>query len=36
MPIPEAAEALIRLMAAARQHRMTGVALSQCLALLSA
>ena len=32
MPIPDAAEALSRLMAAARQHRMTGVALSQRLA----
>ncbi|HTZ35143.1 MAG TPA: ethanolamine ammonia-lyase subunit EutC [Stellaceae bacterium] len=32
MPIDEAADALIRLMAAARQHRMTGVALSQRLA----
>jgi ethanolamine ammonia-lyase small subunit len=31
MPIPEAAEALLRLMANARQHRMTGVALSQRL-----
>jgi ethanolamine ammonia-lyase small subunit len=31
MPIPEAAEALLRLMASARQHRMTGVALSRRL-----
>jgi len=31
MPIPEAAEALLELMANARQHRMTGVALSQRL-----
>jgi ethanolamine ammonia-lyase small subunit len=29
MPIPEAADALIRLSAAARQHRVTGVVLSQ-------
>jgi ethanolamine ammonia-lyase small subunit len=33
MPIAEAADALIRLMTAARQRRMTGVALSQRLAL---
>jgi ethanolamine ammonia-lyase small subunit len=31
MPIPQAATALVRLIAAARQHRMTGVALSQRL-----
>jgi ethanolamine ammonia-lyase small subunit len=31
MPIPEAAEALLRLVASARQHRMTGVALSRRL-----
>ena len=29
MPIPEAAEALLQLMASARQHRLTGVALSE-------
>jgi ethanolamine ammonia-lyase small subunit len=33
MPIAEAADTLIRLMIAARRHRMTGVALSQKLAL---
>jgi ethanolamine ammonia-lyase small subunit len=31
MPISEAAAALVRLMASARQHRMTGVALSRRL-----
>ena len=35
MPISDAADALIRVMAAARQHRMTGVGLSQRLALLA-
>jgi ethanolamine ammonia-lyase small subunit len=35
MPIAEAAEALLRLMADARQHRMTGVALSQRIAQIS-
>jgi ethanolamine ammonia-lyase small subunit len=29
MPIPEAAAALLQLMASARQHRLTGVALSE-------
>jgi len=32
MPIPDAADALLRLMAGARHYRMTGVALSQRLA----
>ncbi|HVH81969.1 MAG TPA: ethanolamine ammonia-lyase subunit EutC [Stellaceae bacterium] len=35
MPVPEAAAELIRLVAAARQHRMTGIALSRRLALVS-
>jgi ethanolamine ammonia-lyase small subunit len=34
MPIADAADALIRLITAARQHRMTGVSLSQRLALV--
>jgi ethanolamine ammonia-lyase small subunit len=34
MPIPEAADALIRLMTAARRHRMTGVALTQAMGQL--
>jgi ethanolamine ammonia-lyase small subunit len=33
MPVADGAEALVRLIAAARQHRMTGVTLSQQLAL---
>ena len=32
MPVPEAADALLKLVTGARQHRMTGVALSQRLA----
>jgi ethanolamine ammonia-lyase small subunit len=36
MPVPKAAEALHRLMASARQHRMTGVALTQRLTRLGA
>jgi len=36
MPVPEAAEALLRLMENARRHRMTGIALSRQLAELPA
>ena len=34
MPIPDAVDALLKLISSARRHRMTGVALSQRLALL--